>query len=237
MSGVLVVIPARLGSTRLPRKPLLHETGKYLIQHVWERAQEIEGADEIVIATDSDEILAAVASFGGHAEMTAVTHESGTDRVAEVARTRDAALVINVQGDEPSLPAQDVSALIAAMAATPEAEMGTLTFAGLTEAQQNEPSIVKAVVQDGWAIDFRREATSGGAWHVGVYAYRPEFLQDFTRLQPTENERERRLEQMRALDHGHRILAVAASQPPHGIDTPQDYAAFVAAVRATQGGE
>jgi 3-deoxy-manno-octulosonate cytidylyltransferase (CMP-KDO synthetase) len=234
MAGVLVVIPARLHSTRLPRKMLLHETGKFLVQHVWDRAVRIRGADAVVVATDDESIRAAVEDFGGTAIMTSPDHASGSDRAAEVARGphgQGVRLVVNVQGDEPELEPADVDALIEAMA--PDVEMGTLVFEGLTDADQADPSVVKAVVEDGWAVDFRREPTPGGRRHLGIYAFRADFLQRYTALPPTERERERRLEQMRALDHGHRIRAVEARHCGIGIDTPEDYAAFVRRWRAT----
>jgi len=224
-SGVLLVIPARLASTRLPRKMLLRETGKYLVQHVYERAKLVPNADEVVVAADDDEIVRAVENFGGDVMLTSPAHASGSDRVAEVARARPARLVVNLQGDEPEIDPADVARLIDAMA--PRDDMGTLVHERLTEEDQRDPSVVKAVVEGDWAVDFRREPTPGGLRHVGIYAYRPEFLQLFTRLAPTAHEKERRLEQMRALDHGHRIRAVRAGRVGRGIDTPEDYAAFV----------
>ena len=221
----LLVIPARLESTRLPRKMLLKETGKYLVQHVYERALQVEGADEVVVATDHPSIVAAVESFSGNVALTSPHHASGSDRAAEVALARGADLVVNLQGDEPDVEPKDVSTLIAAM--TPGTEMGTLVFDGLDEDQQDDPSVVKAVVDGGWAVDFFREPTPGGLRHLGIYAFAAEFLQTFTRLAPTKREKERKLEQMRALDHGHRIRAVPARHASIGIDTPEDYAAFV----------
>jgi len=228
--SVLLVIPARLHSTRLPRKVLLRETGKYLVEHVYERAVQVRGADEVVVATDDRSVVAAVESFGGAAVLTSPDHASGSDRAAEVARGRDARLVVNLQADEPEIEPGDVAALIEAMA--PDVEMGTLVFAGLTPSQQDDPSVVKAVVEDGWATDFRRESTPGGWRHLGIYAFRADFLQTYTLLETTEREKARRLEQMRALDHGHRIRAVEASHASIGIDTPEDYAAFVARCRS-----
>lgn len=222
---VLLVIPARLSSTRLPRKMLLKETGKYLVQHVHERALLVHNADEVVVATDDREIANAVESFGGVAVLTSPDHPSGTDRVAEVARQRPASLVVNLQGDEPEIDPRDVAGLIDAM--MPEDEMGTLVFDGLTEEEQKSPAVVKAVVEGGFAVDFRREPTPGALRHVGIYAYRPDFLERFTRLEPTAHEKERRLEQMRALDHGVKIRAARAHHPGRGIDTPEDYADFV----------
>ena len=223
-SEVLCVIPARLHSTRLPRKVILRETGKYLVQHVYERALEIEGADEVVIATDHEEVKAAVESFGGNVVMTSADHTSGSDRAAEVARGRDCRLVVNLQADEPELEPRDVAALIAAMDG---ARMGTLVYPHLSEADQADDSVVKAVVEEGWAVDFRREPTPGAMRHLGIYAFDPAFLQEFTRLPPTANETGRRLEQMRALDHGVKIRAAEAIHCGIGIDTPEDYRAFV----------
>jgi 3-deoxy-manno-octulosonate cytidylyltransferase (CMP-KDO synthetase) len=232
MPGVLVVIPARLGSTRLPRKVLLQETGKYLVQHVYERALRIQGADEVVVATDDETVVEAVESFGGRAVLTSPAHASGSDRAAEVARGRDLELIVNLQADEPEIDPVDVAALIAEM--VPAVEMGTLVCAGLTEAEQNDPSVVKAVIEDGWAVDFRRDATPGGVRHLGIYAFRADFLQRYTGLERTTREKERKLEQLRALDHGHSIRAVAAGNWSIGIDTAEDYAEFV--TRCRRGG-
>ncbi len=224
-SRVLLVIPARLLSTRLPRKMLLRETGKYLVQHVYERALLVTNADEVVVAADDKEIVAAVESFGGIAVLTSPLHPSGSDRVAEVARGRPASLVVNLQGDEPEIDPFDVARLIDAM--EEKDEMGTLVHERLTEEDQRNPAVVKAVVLGDRAIDFRREPTPGAFRHVGIYAYRPRFLERFTKLAPTAHEKERRLEQMRALDFGVRIRAARARHVGSGIDTREDYAAFV----------
>jgi len=225
--SVLLVIPARLKSTRLPEKVLLKETGKYLVQHVYERACRVRGADEVLVATDHPRIAEAVASFGGRALMTSPDHASGSDRAAEIARSRpDVRLVVNVQADEPELDPADVEGLIGGMG---EARMGTLVHEGLTPEEQGDPSVVKAVVSgDGFAIDFRREPTPGGLRHLGVYAFTREYLLRYASLPPAALERERRLEQMRALADGVAIRAVRARTKGFGIDTPADYAAFVA---------
>jgi 3-deoxy-manno-octulosonate cytidylyltransferase (CMP-KDO synthetase) len=223
-SNVLVVIPARLHSTRLPKKVILSESGKFLVQHVYERALLIEGASEVVVATDHPDVVEAVESFGGNVVMTSPHHQSGSDRAAEVARTHPCDLIVNLQADEPELEPRDVSALIAAMG---NAKMGTLVYPELTEQDQADPSVVKAVVENGWATDFRREPTPGALRHLGIYAYSPAFLQTYTGLPPTKHEQDRRLEQMRALDHNVRIRAVRAIHCGIGIDTPADYAAFV----------
>jgi len=204
---------------------LLKHTGKYLVQHVYERALTITGADGVVVAADDERVREAVESFGGNVVMTSPDHGSGTDRAAEVARERDAGLILNLQADEPEFEPADAAALIEAMAAG--AEMGTLVHPELTAEEQTDMSVVKALVRDGWAVDFRREPTPDGLRHVGIYAYRDDFLQMFSALPPSAREQARRLEQMRALDNGVRIRAVEASGESAGIDTPEDYAAFV----------
>ncbi|MCZ6787637.1 MAG: 3-deoxy-manno-octulosonate cytidylyltransferase [Planctomycetota bacterium] len=235
MSGrVLVVIPARLGSTRLAKKPLLRETGKYLIQHVYERALEIAKADEVVVATDHESIVDAVRGFGGAVEMTSPDHRSGSDRVAEVVRRREADIVVNLQGDEPEFDPAHVDALIAAIRAG-GVDMATLhhnRVAGPSE--QDNPSVVKLVRDEhAHAVDFRREPTPGGFPHVGIYAYTQAALARFCELPQSRREQERRLEQMRALDNGMVIAAVGTPTGSIGIDTPEDYAAFVSRVNTS----
>ncbi|MGH7162140.1 MAG: 3-deoxy-manno-octulosonate cytidylyltransferase [Planctomycetota bacterium] len=234
--SALVVIPARLASTRLPGKPLLKDTGKYLVQHVYERALGVRRAAEVVIATDDEAVLRAAGEFGGNAMLTSREHASGTDRVAEVARARSAEIVVNLQGDEPEFAPEDVDALLATMESEPRVEMGTLVFPRLSPEEQETASVVKAVVDaGGWATDFLRTPTLGAYRHLGIYAFRAPFLQRFQGLAPSARERERKLEQMRALDHGVRIRAVRARKASTGIDTPEDYAAFVRR-RAAAGG-
>ena len=225
------MIPARLHSTRLSHKVILNETGKFLVQHVYERAKRVEGADDVIVATDHDVVREAVESFGGQVMMTSADHQSGSDRAAEVARARPCTLIVNLQADEPELEPADVAALIADMRAT-GADIGTLVHPDLSEEDQQDPSVVKAVVtDDGWAIDFRREPSPGAMRHLGIYAFTPEFLQRYTQLEPTHNERDRKLEQMRAIDNGVRLRAVVASHRGVGIDTPEDYEAFVKRAR------
>ena len=238
MSGrVLVVIPARLGSTRLPKKPLLKETGKYLIQHVYERALEIDVADEVVVATDHESIADAVREFSGAVEMTSPDHASGSDRVAEVARRRSPDIVVNLQGDEPDFDVPGVCGLIAELQALgDELQMATLCFAKeATSGQQADTSVVKVIRDnEGCATDFRREPAPGGHPHVGIYAYTAAALERFTGLPPTAREEERRLEQMRALDNGFRIRVIPVRTHGAGIDTPEDYAAFVSRVNTSR---
>jgi 3-deoxy-manno-octulosonate cytidylyltransferase (CMP-KDO synthetase) len=246
----LIVIPARLGSTRLPRKVLLKETGRYLIDHVHERAKAAKRADRVLIATDSDEVARAARSFGAEAVLTREDHPSGTDRVAEAAADlvalgeRPFDLVVNVQGDEPELDPGHIDTLVELMERSKTADMGTLAEPLDDPAELVRPQVVKVVCDAaGHALYFSRAPIPDRAGpppagepralrHVGIYAYRPAFLQAFCRLAPAPLEKAERLEQLRALWHGHRIVVgVVAAQGARGIDTPEDYARFVARVR------
>ena len=254
----LVVIPARLASTRLPRKLLLAgPTGKPLIQHVWEQARRAARPTRVVVATDSEEIRAACADFGAEALLTREDHPSGTDRVAEAVRqlasTGEAPdLVVNVQGDEPELDPALVDRLIELMAGCDD-PMGTLAEPIEDSDDLTRSQVVKVVLDvDGRALYFSRAAIPHGAHvsggvpeeigggpdgsprplrHIGIYAYRPAFLQAFCGLAPAPLEQSERLEQLRALYHGHRLrVAVVPPQGARGIDTPEDYERFLARV-------
>ena len=237
MSGVLVVLPARHASTRLPGKPLLAETGKYLVQHAWEQARRIASATEVVVATDDERIAAAVRSFGGAAVMTSPSCATGSDRVAEVAAARGEELVVNLQGDEPEFEPDDVDRLIAAMREDASLPLGTLAAVAEPD-ERPRPSVVKVVCDlKGRALYFsrapiphHRDAGTEEAptlRHVGVYVYRREALLEFTRLPQTPLEKAEKLEQLRALEHGWTIRVVMGRRAPPGIDTPEDYASFV----------
>tara|TARA_B100000749_G_scaffold259623_1_gene230516 strand:+ start:246 stop:1046 length:801 start_codon:yes stop_codon:yes gene_type:complete len=241
-----VVIPARLGSRRFPRKILARQTGKYLIQHVWERVVDCPGVSKVVIATDSEEILEACAGFGAQAQLTSVDHRSGTDRVAEVAENLSEEIIINVQGDEPYISHTDIETLLGLFkppAEGPEGQAETVMAtlgAGRRDLEGfNDPNIVKAVVSaDGRALYFSRspvpqapagETGEGVEWvqHIGVYAYTRDFLLHFSTLEPTDLERRERLEQLRALDNGYTIRIGKAAGEHMGIDTEEEYTRFV----------
>lgn len=230
----LVIVPARLASTRLPRKALLRETGRYLVQHVWERVLLAKKPARCVIATDAKEIEDACRSFGAEVVMTSPEHPSGTDRCAEAYRKLGFAadLVVNVQGDEPELDPSYVDRLIEVMERS-DAPMGTLAEPLTDTDEAKKPQVVKVVLDArGRCLYFSRSPIpSEGPWlrHVGMYAFTPAFLDAFTRLPPAELEKRERLEQLRALASGHAIqAAVVAPSGVRGIDTPEDYAAFVA---------
>jgi 3-deoxy-manno-octulosonate cytidylyltransferase (CMP-KDO synthetase) len=243
MSAV-VIIPARYASTRLPGKPLLAQTGKPLIQHVVESIQPARRVGRIVVATDDSRIADAVAAFGGEAVMTRPDHPCGTDRIHEAAaklHLDDSDIVVNVQGDEPDMPAECVDKLIALLEGS-DAPMATLATA-LAAEQADDPNKVKVVLDArGRAMYFSRSRIpfdrdkSGQVrylLHLGIYAYRVGFLKVFASLPPTPAEQAEKLEQLRALEHGHTIAVAVVDYHGVGIDTPADYAAFVARVRGS----
>jgi 3-deoxy-manno-octulosonate cytidylyltransferase (CMP-KDO synthetase) len=238
----LIVIPARLGSTRLPEKMLLSETGKTLIEHTYLAAVASRYADRVIVATDDQRIVDAVTSFGGMAQMTDKNHQSGTDRVAEVASLfPEYELVVNVQGDEPELETVAIDAAIEILLRTPASSMSTVAAPILDEAAFHDPACVKVVLRhDSIALYFSRsqipfprnmDSMSGGqfAWlqHMGLYVYRRQFLLDYSSLPASNLEKMESLEQLRAVENGHPIAVALVERASRGIDTPEDYRAFV----------
>ncbi len=240
------IIPARLASSRLPQKLLLAETGKPLLQYTWEAACRASRLAEIIVATDSEEIASVVRSFGGTCEMTRDDHPSGTDRIAEVVRRRtgDADIIVNIQGDEPDIDPANLDQLVELLIANPDAEMATLCTPITTREQWADNSCTKVVcAANGAAMYFSRcpipfyrdgepdELLSSGdsPWrlHLGLYAYRRDFLLRLTELPPSRLEKLERLEQLRALEAGATIQVGEVAHPAAGIDTPEDYAKFV----------
>lgn len=256
MSKTIGVIPARLASTRLPRKLLLAETGLPLIQYAWNAASACQSLDDVIVAADDAEIVSAVEAFGGTAVLTG-EHPSGTDRVAEVVADRpDVSLVVNLQGDEPELDPSAIDQLVALMQ-DGRTEMATLATPFTSAAAVRDPSNVKCVrATDGRALYFTREPaphmrdSTVDAWfadaaesdlpvqhcpwllHLGIYAYRREFLLALAQMPPSTLERFEKLEQLRALEAGATIRVAVTPHRSVGIDTPEDYARFVARVSA-----
>lgn len=237
-----IVIPARAASERLPGKPLLDVGGQPLLQRVWACAGQSD-ATEVVIATDDDEILETVRSFGGNAILTRADHVSGSDRIAECIDLLDWPLdtvVVNLQGDEPEMPAQCLNQVAAMLAADPDADAASLYQEIDDPKEIRDPNAVKVVVNArGRALFFSRcaiphcrqwasieEAVADGQkWkrHIGLYAYRAGALKHFTGLAPTPLELAERLEQLRILESGGAIAMAAALQAvPAGVDTPAD---------------
>lgn len=242
------VIPARMASTRFPGKPLADLTGKPMIVHVLERVARCRSVGRILVATDDARIVDAVRAAGFEARMTDPAHPNGTSRVAEVARTLEEELIVNVQGDEPQIEPALVDRTVEALAARPDMPMATLVSPFAPGEDPANPNIVKCVTAvDGRAlyfsrslVPFDRDRAPGAAAprkHVGLYAYRRSFLDVFVRLAPTPLERTESLEQLRALEHGHPILCAEGEAHFTGIDTPEQYAEFVRRVQAgTAGG-
>ena len=240
-----IIIPARYASSRLPAKPLLRETGKYLIQHVYERACQSK-ADAVIVATDDARIFDAVNSFGGSVVMTRDDHPSGTDRVAEVAERLDADIIVNVQGDEPMIEAGTLDMLANLLERDREAPMATLAVPIRALEQWRDPNCVKVVCDKlGRALYFSRSpipyvrdgepdfATGRFLQHLGLYAYRRQFLLELANLPPEPLEETEKLEQLRMLALGRRIQVGVVPHAHRGVDTPADYARFVEAYRNT----
>lgn len=227
--AVLGVIPSRYGASRFPGKPLASLWGKPLLRHVWERARRARGIDALVIATDDDRIADAARGWGAEIERTSSDCATGTDRVAEVARRRPgAAIVLNLQGDEPELDAEAVSALVAGMRAEPDVRMATLAHLESEAGALAAPDVVKVVVDArGFALYFSRADIAAGSRggpalrHVGVYGFTREFLLEFASWPPGALETAERLEQLRALERGVGIRVYTGVRPMMGVDTPE----------------
>jgi 3-deoxy-manno-octulosonate cytidylyltransferase (CMP-KDO synthetase) len=232
-SRVVAMIPARFESTRLPGKPLALIQGRPMIQHVYERTRAVDLVDRVLVATDDARIAAAVRDFGGDVVMTSPEHQSGTDRIAAAARDLDADVVVNVQGDLPFLESDMVRATVALMRSDSGLPMATVK-APIGDAQEMEnPNVVKVVTdREGYALYFSRsplpywrDVADGGVLgykHIGLYAYRRDFLLRFARLAPTPLERAEKLEQLRALEWGFRIKVAETTGAGIEVDTPQD---------------
>ena len=239
-----VVIPARYGSTRFAAKILASETGKPLVQHVVERAKQCSRVRQVIVATDDARIVEALKPFNTTVIMTSADHQSGTDRIAEVAQTLDDEIVDNVQGDEPEIEPSIIDALIERLELTGD-DMATAATSFPAAADVNDPNLVKVVIGlDGRALYFsrapiplRRDTTSAGNatyyLHLGIYAYRRKFLLEFALWKPTPAETTEKLEQLRALEHGRSLHVVKVDRATHGIDTPEQYAEVVKRWRET----
>jgi 3-deoxy-manno-octulosonate cytidylyltransferase (CMP-KDO synthetase) len=232
---VVGIIPARFASSRLPGKPLAPIAGKPMIQHVYEQARRATRLSEVLVATDTPEIVAAVEAFGGRAVMTRADHPTGTDRLAEVAQSLpEAEIIVNIQGDEPLIDPAAIDAVAEPLMSDPNELMSSAMTALDHPGEADDPSVVKVVTaNDGAALYFSRApipATRSRApeldrWrkHLGLYAYRRSFLLQLSGLAPTPLEQVEALEQLRVLENGHRIAMVEL--PAHesiGVDTPED---------------
>jgi 3-deoxy-manno-octulosonate cytidylyltransferase (CMP-KDO synthetase) len=236
--AAIVVIPARFGSTRFAAKILASETGKPLVQHVVEQARKCLRVRNVLVATDDQRIADALGEFGTRCVMTSAAHQSGTDRIAEVASGLSDEIIVNVQGDEPEIEPEVIDGLVERLESSSD-DMATAATPFPSRADPNDPNLVKVVVGvDGRAIYFSRapipfrrdpaSATNAGYHlHLGIYAYRRTFLLEFAGWRPTALEMTEKLEQLRALEHGRSIWVQKVRRATHGIDTPQQYADFV----------
>ena len=229
---VLGVIPARFASRRFEGKPLAELGGKPLIQHVYERSVACPLFERVVVATDDSRISAAVEAFDGAVAMTSPDHVSGTDRVAEVAADASAAIVVNIQGDEPFVNSRVLEQVVRPLLEAEAPSMATLCKRITERAVLEDPNVVKVVTaEDGTALYFSRSpipypdrGVAATAWeHIGIYAYRRDFLLAFSRMEPTQLELAEGLEQLRALERGHRIAVVPTDDHVGvSVDTPDD---------------
>ncbi len=247
--NAVIIIPARLASTRLPEKLLLHRTGKPLIQHTYEAASRSRLANQVVVATDSPEIDAVVSGFGGTSILTSVEHSCGTERVAEAVAEIAADLVVNVQGDEPEIEGEFIDRLIRGLHGHAQAAVATLATPIRSCRQLYDPACVKVVFdREGLALYFSRSPiptprseqfveeyfsqeigldNCSFYQHVGVYAYRREALHQITRSPKSTAEEIESLEQLRFLDRGWRVWVDRVDHGVAGIDTIEDYDKFV----------
>jgi 3-deoxy-manno-octulosonate cytidylyltransferase (CMP-KDO synthetase) len=241
-ASVIAVIPARYASSRLPGKALADIAGIPMIVRVWRQTNKARLLRRVLIATDDQRIADAVRGAGGEVEMTAGSHQSGTDRIAEVASRVSADIYLNVQGDQPFIAPEDVDAVAQVMAADESISMATLGAPITNTNEWHNPNKVKIVCDrrgdalyfSRCPIPFFRDSTgvpSGALRHIAVYGYRREFLLKFAALEPGELEQVEKLEQLRAMEHGYRIRVVAAVAPSLEVDTAEDLARAVAAAR------
>ena len=237
---IIVVIPARYGSSRFAGKVLARETGKYLVQHTYERALCAKSVDQALIATDDQRVKDACAEFRGDCVMTSVAHQSGTDRIAEAVADIDADIIVNLQADEPEIDPSYIDRVAGLLVDNSDASMATLLAPFETADDVSNPNIVKCITDlTGRAIYFSRSAipydrNAGGVGevgcfkrHLGIYAYRKDFLMEYTSLKPSFLEQREKLEQLRAIENGYTILTGMVDKAWDGVDTEEQYQAFV----------
>jgi 3-deoxy-manno-octulosonate cytidylyltransferase (CMP-KDO synthetase) len=244
---IVVVLPARFSSTRFAAKVLAKDTGKFLIQHTYEQACLAKLPEKVIIAADNEKVVAAAETFGAECIMTSVEHKSGTDRIAEAVADLDVDIVINLQADEPEIDPNNIDYLAELLIKAQDSklktqnyEMATLAAEFQNAEQVADPNIVKVITDcnnsaiyfSRFPIPYDREKTGVGdvqnyLRHLGIYAYRKQFLLKITALPQTPLEKIEKLEQLRAIENGYKILVGKVEHTCDGIDTPQQYAEFV----------
>lgn len=243
---IIVVIPARYGSSRFAGKVLAKDTGKYLVQHTYERALCASCVDTVLIATDDERVLEACRTFDAACVMTSAEHQSGTDRIAEAVAEMDVDIVVNLQADEPDIDPAYIDRVAGLLTANPDAAMATLLAPFDDAADVANPNIVKCITDTaGRAIYFSRspipyDRQAGGVGavdcyrrHLGIYAYRKDFLTIYTAMAPSFLEQTEKLEQLRAIENGYTILTATVEKAWDGVDTEEQYQAFVDRMRKT----
>jgi len=242
MSEVTVIIPARWASTRFPGKPLVELRGKPLVQHVWERANRAKRVGRVIIATDDMRIAEAAFAFGAEVALTSPKHPTGTDRLAEVAgKLKSAAIILNVQGDEPDIAPSTIDRLVRALQDDPGLGMVTAANPVTSLADVQNPHVVKVVTDlAGRALYFSRSVIPHDRdghrgirclRHQGIYGYRRKVLLAFVKWKPTPLEQAEKLEQLRALEHGIAIGVIVVRRGSVGVDVPGDVAKAERALR------
>jgi 3-deoxy-manno-octulosonate cytidylyltransferase (CMP-KDO synthetase) len=233
-SGVVIVIPARYGSTRLPGKPLVALGGKPMIERVYERAKLAKTAGRVIVATDDERILKVVERFGGEARMTRTDHRTGTERIAEVAAHTEGALFVNVQGDEPLLDPAAVDKAVNALAEEPAAAIATVAVPIRTPGDIMDPNVVKTVLdfEDNalyfsrapipWVRDSASKIHARHLKHLGLYVFQRDALLEYPTLPQGELERVEQLEQLRWMENGWKIRVAEVEHDAVSVDVPED---------------
>ncbi|AGB42293.1 3-deoxy-D-manno-octulosonate cytidylyltransferase [Halobacteroides halobius DSM 5150] len=228
---VIAIIPARYSSTRLPGKPIKKIKGKAMIQHVYERTAQAQNLDQVIVATDDQRIYQVVKDFGGKVEMTSSQHQTGTDRLAEVANDLEADIIVNVQGDEPLIAPEMIDQAVKPLLEDNNLQMGTLKHPIISAEELENPNLVKVVTdKNDFALYFSRapipyphqENDITYYKHIGLYVYRREFLLNYADLPATPLEQQESLEQLRALENGYKIKVVKTEHQSIGVDTKDD---------------
>jgi len=239
MPRAIGIIPARYGSTRLPGKPLVLLGGKPLVYWVWKQAGRAKSLSEVLVATDDSRIKRAVEKFGGKAVLTSVSFASGSDRVAAVARNLNYDIVVNIQGDEPLVSPAAIDRLVLALKNDKNVQVATLISPIQDKSELSNPNVVKVVFdKDNWALYFSRQPVPFSApngkgcfrpdnlgnyhSHIGIYAFRKDFLLKFVDLNPSRLEKLEKLEQLRILENGYPIKVVKTKTKSVSVDTPED---------------
>lgn len=234
--SAIAVIPARYAATRLPGKPLVPLAGKPMIQRVWERARQAQSVSRVIVATDDERVMKAVAAFGGEARMTRPDHRSGTERIAEIAAQLEAEVFVNAQGDEPLLEPGAVDAAVAALAEDPGVSVATIATPIRSASDIVDPHTVKVVVdfEDNalyfsrapipWVRDDEHRVHARHLKHLGLYVFRRSALLEFPTLPQGELERAEQLEQLRWLENGWKIRVAEVPYDSVSVDVPEDVA-------------